>query len=59
MTRILSKNCPIGRVYFVTFLEKFYMPLFSLDARTRNNFIFSLLDIDQDGIIKASDITIF
>ena len=35
------------------------MPLFSLDARTRNNFIFSLLDIDQDGIIKASDITIF
>lgn len=56
--RVLSDDCRIGRVYFKTFLDRLYQPMFNAaDVRTKMHFVFKLLDTDQDGILKAQDLT--
>lgn len=57
MWRLLSDDCDIARVYFKTYIERIYTPLFSKDPRVQMGFIFKLLDTDSDGILKASDLT--
>ncbi len=32
--------------------------MFSNDSRTRQNFVFRLLDVDMDGVLKAQDLMI-
>ena len=39
------------RIYFLTFVEKFYNVLikFENNNRVKSNFIFQMIDYDQDG----------
>jgi hypothetical protein len=56
--RVLSNDCKLAKIYFKQFIDKFYMPVFSNDIRTRQNFVFRLLDADMDGVLRANDLTI-
>ena len=46
-----------SRVYFKTFIERFYFALWNENPREREKLIFSLLDFDRDGIITGKDLT--
>ncbi len=52
----LSDGVKIARVYFRQFLDKFYFTLWSTDSRVKQKFVFGLLDIDGDGLIKGPDL---
>jgi Ca2+-binding EF-hand superfamily protein len=53
---LLSDGIKLSRVYFKTFIEKFYFRLWHEHPREREKFIFDLLDWDGDGIIKQKDL---
>lgn len=46
----------LQRIYFKTFLERFYFKLWHENPREREEFIFKLIDHDKDGIITGHDI---
>jgi len=52
----LSDGVKIARVYFRTFVDKFYFTLWSTDPRVKQKFVFNLIDIDGDGLIKGPDL---
>lgn len=55
--RHLSNDCKIGRVYFKTWLDEIFAPLWLKEPRDKMHLVFKLLDTDNDGILKASDLT--
>ena len=38
------------------FIDQFYKPLFDMTPMDKANFMFKLIDFDNDGIIHASDL---
>lgn len=54
--QLLSNDVKLSRVYFKTFLERFYFALWSENPREREKFIFKLIDNDKDGIITGKDL---
>ncbi len=55
--RVITGGVKLARVYFPDFVEKIYKTLICTDYRERMKFVFNFLDIDQDGIIKAQDLS--
>lgn len=55
--RVITGGVKLARVYFPDFVEKIYKTLICTDYREKMKFVFKFLDIDQDGIIKAQDLS--
>ena len=55
---LLSGNVPCKRIFFKTFKERFYDTLINPENtnKEKSSFIFKMLDIDQDGVLNASDL---
>lgn len=53
---ILSDGLPNRRIYMETFIEKFYKPMFEEPPVIKAQFMFKMLDFDEDGYLHASDL---
>ena len=53
---MLSDGQKHKRIYFDDFIEKFYTPLFNSANMVKANFMFQMLDFDEDGYLHASDL---
>ena len=43
-------------MYFRVFVDKFYFTLWNNDPRIKQKFVYGLIDIDGDGVIKGPDL---
>ena len=53
---MLSEGQKHKRIYFDDFIEKLYTPLFNSANMVKANFMFQMLDFDEDGYLHASDL---
>lgn len=53
---ILAEGKSNRRIYMETFVEKFYKPLFEEPPIIKAQFMFKMLDFDNDGYLHASDL---
>lgn len=53
---ILAKGYKNRRIYMDDFVEQFYIPLFESPPIVKANFMFKILDFDDDGYLHASDL---
>lgn len=54
--QLLSNDVKLSRVYFKTFLDRFFFALWNENPREREKFIFKLIDHDKDGVITGKDL---
>ena len=54
--KILSQGRSNKRIYMEDFIEQFYDPLFVHPPIVKANFMFRMLDFDDDGYLHASDL---
>jgi Ca2+-binding EF-hand superfamily protein len=52
----LADNIPARRIYFKEFIDKLYSTLFSEVIRDQMKFIFTLYDLDFNGLLNGPDL---
>lgn len=53
---MLADNVLMKRISLKEFIEKFYIPAMEGTMKSRVQFLFKMLDKDDDGILHATDL---